>query len=160
MMMLVKRLLRDARGASIVELALVAPIFAALLIGMVDLSRAYSARLSLEQAAQRTIEKVMQEQQMLTDYTASIKAEGAAAAGVAQSAVTPDFYLECSTNGSTFTRATGFTAGCPAGTLYYARYVSVAISKDFTPTFSTQYFPGANSNGTVTLTGRAGIRIQ
>ena len=52
------RLARDDRGASIVELALVVPIMGSLLIGMVDLSRAYSHKLKLEQAAQRAIEKV------------------------------------------------------------------------------------------------------
>ena len=45
---------------SIIELALVAPILASLLIGMVDISRAYSAKLPIEQAAQRAIEKVQQ----------------------------------------------------------------------------------------------------
>ena len=37
-----KRLAKDEGGASIIELALVAPILATLLVGMVDLSRAYS----------------------------------------------------------------------------------------------------------------------
>ena len=49
---------RDERGASIIELALVAPVLASMLVGMVDLSRAYSYKLKLEQAAQRAIEKV------------------------------------------------------------------------------------------------------
>jgi Flp pilus assembly protein TadG len=56
------RLSQDERGASIVELALVTPILASLLIGMVDLSRAYSYKLNLEQGAQRAIEKVQQYQ--------------------------------------------------------------------------------------------------
>ena len=61
-MMSITRLAQDDRGASIIELALVAPILASLLIGMVDLSRAYSHKLLLEQAAQRSIEKVQQYQ--------------------------------------------------------------------------------------------------
>ena len=69
-----KLLRRDERGASVVELALVAPVFAALLLGMVDLSGAYSARLELEQAAQQTIENVMQQPEMLTDYEDLLKA--------------------------------------------------------------------------------------
>ncbi len=52
-------LFRDERGTSVIELALVAPILASLVIGMSDLSRAYSAKLQLEQAAQRSIEKAM-----------------------------------------------------------------------------------------------------
>ncbi|WP_310467629.1 pilus assembly protein, partial [Sphingomonas sp.] len=50
---------RDERGASVVELALVAPFLAAMLIGMVDMSNGYSDKLQLEQAAQRSIEKAM-----------------------------------------------------------------------------------------------------
>ncbi len=49
---------RDERGTSIIEMALAAPLLATFLIGMVDLSRAYSAKLQVEQAAQRTIEMV------------------------------------------------------------------------------------------------------
>jgi len=48
----------DERGASIIELALTAPFFAAMLIGMIDLSRAYSMKLKLEQSAQRAVEKI------------------------------------------------------------------------------------------------------
>ena len=52
-------LLRDERGASIIEMGLMLPVLATLLIGMVDISRGYSAKLQLEQAAQRSIEKAM-----------------------------------------------------------------------------------------------------
>lgn len=147
----------DERGSSVVELGLLTPIFAGLLIGMVDISRAYTHRLLLEQAAQRTIEQVMQQPEALTDYTAALKAEGAAAANVAQSAVTPAFWLECDGMSQ---GAGNFTAECPTGTTEYARYVSVAISKPFDPTFRTSWFPAANANGTVTLIGRAGVRVQ
>ena len=44
---------RDERGASIIELALTAPFLAAMVIGMVDISRGYHAKLTLEQVAQR-----------------------------------------------------------------------------------------------------------
>ena len=43
-------------------MALVVPFFATLIIGVVDLSRAYSAKLQLEQAAYRAVEKVQQYQ--------------------------------------------------------------------------------------------------
>ena len=42
----------------------------------------------------------------------------------------------------------------------YARYINVAIQKKFAPIFGTQYFPGANSDGTFTLKSDAGIRTQ
>jgi Flp pilus assembly protein TadG len=142
------------RGASVIELALVVPVLSGLLIGMVDLSRAYSTKLQLEQAAQRTIEKVMQEKSVSSDYSASLKTEGASAAGVAESAVTPDNWLEC--DGA---RAANFTDSCTTGQTY-ARYVSVSIDKSFSPMFGTRFFPGANSNGTMTITAEAGLRIQ
>lgn len=157
MMNRLRKFTHDERGSSIVELGLVTPIFAMMLIGMIDISRAYTHRLQLEQAAQRTIEEVMQQPEALTDYTNVLKAEGAAAAGVPESAVTPAFWLECD---GTAQGAGTFTSSCPSGTTYYARYVSVAIDKPYDPTFRTSWFPGANADGTVTLTGRAGVRVQ
>ena len=64
-------------------------------------------------------------------------------------------WLEC--NGA---RQGSFTDSCPEGTTDYARYVNVAISKPFTPTFRSSWFRGASANGTFTLIGRAGIRVQ
>lgn len=150
--MMARNLLRSDAGSTVVEMALVAPFLAALLIGMVDLSRAYSTKLQLEQAAQRTIEKVAQQTQVSTDYTAALKAEGASAAGVAESAVSPDFWLEC--DGA----RESFTGACDAGESF-ARYVTVEITKTYTPLFSVR-FAGANADGTYTLHGEAGVRIQ
>ena len=57
-----RNLCADDRGTALIEMALATPIFAAVLMGMVDLSRAYSERLQLEQATQRAIEKVFNNQ--------------------------------------------------------------------------------------------------
>ena len=158
-MMSITRLARDDRGASIVELALVAPILASLLIGMVDLSRAYSHKLLLEQAAQRSIEKVQQYQ--ASSSTADLlKAETVAAAkdaGFASTTaadVTVDFWLEC--NG---TRAADYNTVCPDGQTY-GRWVSIDLQGTFSPMFRSRRWPGANTNGTFTLHGRAGMRTQ
>jgi Flp pilus assembly protein TadG len=53
------RLLADARGAAVIEMALIAPVLALGVIGIVDVSNAYSRKLALEQGAQRAIEKIM-----------------------------------------------------------------------------------------------------
>ena len=53
------RLLANARGAAVIELALVAPVLALGVIGIVDVSNAYSRKLALEQGAQRAVEKIM-----------------------------------------------------------------------------------------------------
>ena len=69
----------DNRGAALIELALAMPFLAALVIGMTDLSRAFSMKLQLEQAAQRAIEKVEQQRSVSTDYsTLSTEATSAA----------------------------------------------------------------------------------
>ena len=143
----------DERGTSLIEMAMVAPVFASLLIGMVDISRAYSAKLQLEQAAQRSIEKVQQYRTTTSTY-ATLQAEAMAAAGVASSAVTVTPWLEC--NG---TRQADYNSVC-AGGEHPSRYITVSIQKIYTPMFASRYFPRANANGTYTLTGTAGMRTQ
>jgi Flp pilus assembly protein TadG len=148
------------RGASVIELALTAPILTTMIIGMVDLSRAFSMKLQLEQAAQRTIEKVEQQRSVATDYsTLSTEAANAATdAGIGGATTSVDYWLEC--NGvRQGTGASGFNSQCPNSTDAYARYVSVSITGTYTPMFSMRW-AGANSNGTYTLVGRAGVRVQ
>ena len=143
---------RDERGASIIELALVAPFLAAMIIGMVDISRGYGQKLQLEQAAQRAIEKAMQGKKTTSLYD-TLKAEGATAAGVTESAVTVDYWAECSG-----VRQASYSTDCGTG-VPYARYVTVEIQKTYTPMFSTK-FAGSNGDGSFTLKGKAGIRVQ
>jgi Flp pilus assembly protein TadG len=153
-------LARDCRGASIVELALVAPLMATLIIGMVDISRGYSAKVQLTQAAQRSIEKVMQGE-TTTDLYDTLRVEGASAAGVPARAVTVKYWLEC--NGvsqymSMATMTADYDKACPSGQTS-ARYVTIDITKAYSPMFSTKW-AGANSDGSYTLHGTAGIRVQ
>lgn len=153
MMHKLRNLAADERGTSLIEMALATPIFAALLMGMVDLSRAYSEKLLLEQASQRAIERVMNRQMNSTSYN-TLKLEAMAAAGVAATDVTVDFWLEC--NG---TRQASYDTSCSSGQIQ-ARYINVAVQKKFTPVFGTKYFPGANADGTFTVKADAGIRTQ
>lgn len=147
------RIARDDRGASIIELALVAPVLASLLVGMVDLSRAYSYKLKLEQAAQRAIEKVQAYQASTNTYT-TLQTEAAAAAGVPSSKVTIDYWLECDG-----TRQTDYDTSC-AGGQTYGRWVTVSIEGTFTPMFRSKYYPRANTDGTFTIIGKTGMRTQ
>jgi len=146
-------LTRNERGAAVIELALVAPIFGALLIGMVDIGRAYSTKLQLEQASQRAIEKVMNGQADTT-VTTALKTEAATTAGVPVAQATVDFWLEC--DGA---RATNYNSVCGAGQVS-RRYLSVTITKAFTPMFTSRRMAGSNSDGSFTLTGATGVRIQ
>lgn len=142
----------DKRGAAIMELALVAPIFATMLVGMVDIGRGYSMKLQLEQAAQASIEKVMNGQADKTS-AAALKSEAATTAKVAESAVVVDYWLECDN-----ARQSSYDSSCTAGAIS-RRYLTVQISKTFTPMFATKWL-GANSDGTFTVVGKTGVRTQ
>ena len=143
---------RDKRGAAVIELAIAAPVFAGLLVGMVDLGRAYSTKLQLEQASQSAVEKVMNGQATVETRTA-LKREAAYLAGVDESAVTVEFFLECEN-----VRQASSVTNCPANQVS-ARYMTVSITKVYTPMFAKR-FAGASANGTYTLTGFTGVRTQ
>ena len=163
MIRIIRNLARDERGASVIEMALVAPFLATLTIGMVDLSRGYSEKLALEQSAQRAVERAMQGMQGddSTDIFEGLQAEAAATAGVAEDDVTVRYWLECNgvdQNTSQATMAADYEKVCPDGE-YYSRHLSVSIEKGYTPMFATKWL-GANSDGSFTLVGEAGIRVQ
>lgn len=147
------RLLKDDRGASIVELAIIAPVLASLLIGMVDLSRAYSRKLQLEQAAQRAIQKVQAYQNLSSDFSA-LKSEVAAVAEVPESNVAVDYWLECNGN-----RQASYDRVCPEGEAY-VRLLTVDVRGEFVPLFKSRIYPHSNADGTITLHGTAGMRTQ
>lgn len=150
-MALLSLLRRDERGTSVIELALAAPILAVLTVGIIDLSEGFSQKLRLEQAAQRAIEKVMNGRANTTTI-AALKTEAATTAGVPESNVTTDFWLEC--NG---TRATNYNSACSANQTY-ARYLSVSIRKTYTPFFNYKFHSRAEN--TYSLTGAATVRTQ
>jgi Flp pilus assembly protein TadG len=154
----------DERGASIIEMAFVAPIMAAFVIGMSDLARAYSMTLQIEQAAQRTIEKVENQKSVATAYDTAVSAEAASAmtdAGFSTgNTITPDSWLECSSNGTSWTRQADFNGSCPNAGDTTARYVSVRIQRKFTPFFPSRIWPGADANGDLTIAGYSEVRIQ
>jgi Flp pilus assembly protein TadG len=160
-----KSLLRDQRGASIIEMGLLLPVMSTVVVGVADVSRAYSQKLILEQAAYRSIEKVQQYQSTESTYN-TLQNEVVAAAtsagftDVTTSNVTIDYWLEC--NGvrqGNGTPGNGYDAVCSSGQKY-ARWVSVDVTHDFSPMFSSRRFPGANANGSYTLHGRAALRTQ
>ena len=150
-MTMLSRLRRDEGGTSVIELALAAPILAMLTIGIIDLSNGFSTKLQLEQAAQRAIEKVMNGRADTTTI-AALKTEAATTAGVAETAVATDFWLEC--NG---TRAALYNSTCSSGQTY-ARYLSVSITKTYTPFFNYKFH--SRSVNSYTLTGAAAVRTQ
>jgi Flp pilus assembly protein TadG len=154
------RLRRNERGASIIELALVAPFLAALVMGITDLSRAYSTKLLLEQAAQRTIERVEQQKSVASTYNTALSTEAGNAmtdAGYSTgNTITADSWLECGTSTTHLT----FSSSCASSSDTVARYVSVRIARDYVPFFSSRAWPGANASGNIPVSGYAEVRIQ
>ena len=151
MMSAFRRLGRDDQGVAILELALAAPMLALLVIGIVDISNAYSRKLTLEQAAQRGIEKIMQTTDDDTVDT-TIVTEVAAAAGVPQNKVNLEFWLECNN-----VRQGDFTSDCVAGQ-FEARYIRLTINDEFEPMFPVKF--GANQNGKYPMTVKVGMRTR
>lgn len=161
---LIQKLWVDEQGASIIEMAFVAPILAGLVIGMSDLARAYSTTLQIEQAAQRSIEMVENQKTRLTSYNTMLTTEASSAmsdAGFSTgNTITPDSWLECSSNGTTWTRQSDFNGSCPNAGDTVTRYVSVRIQRKFTPFFPSRAWPGADANGDLTIAGYSEVRIQ
>jgi Flp pilus assembly protein TadG len=154
MMKRLSSFLSERAGNVTIELALMAPILASMLIGLVDLSTAYSDKLRLEQIAQRTIEKVMQQSFKPADV-ATLKAEAEAGAGQGATA-NVTYWLEC--NAVKKTGSAAYAAGCADGE-QYARYVQVDITKYYTPLI-IHTFGNSNADGTMTIRGIAGLRFQ
>ena len=147
-------LFRERAGSVTVELALVAPILAAMLIGLIDISTAYSDKLKLEQIAQRTIEKVMQKSFTTADVD-GLETEAEAAAGTGANA-TVTYWLEC--DAVKMTGDLAYATGC-TGTQQYARYVQIVLTKTHSPMIISAV-GGASTSGNITLTATSGIRIQ
>ena len=147
-------LLRDCAGMAAVELALAAPILAAVVLGLIDISTSYSEKMRLEQIAHRTIERV-QVSQFKTSMETTLETEAQTEAGTGSTADLT-YWLEC--NGTKMTATSAWAAGC-APTQIIGRYVQVDVQKPHTPMFFSRW-AGSNTNGSIVLHGVAGVRIQ
>ena len=172
---------RDQRGAAIIELALVAPVFALMTIGIVDMSNAFSRKLALEQAAQRAIEKIMQTTETDTvegtlTTEAICQANGTNADGscktspLTASNVAITWRRECTDSSGTMTSAPGSpystsaafdlaANACPSTTVREAEYIQVALTDRYTPLFPI-HFASVDSDGTYHLSATAGVRTK
>ena len=155
-------LVRDRKGAAVVELALAAPILATMVIGVSDISIAYGKKLALEQAAQRAIEKVGQTTGEKTpEDTIKVEAvcqyNGTTAGGTCKTApitttnVTVAYSLKC--DGT----AQAYSTDCTAGQAE-VRYISATVTDNYKPMFDMHF--GTNADGTYHLSATAGVRVQ
>lgn len=143
---------RDARGTATIELAIFAPVLATMVIGVIDMSMAVGRKLSIEQAAQRSIEKVMQTSGTATPED-TIISEAADQADVPAENITVTYRLECDE-----THVPDYTEDCEEGQIE-ARYLEVTVVDTYDPMF-TLHFGGIGDDGKYHLGAKAGMRIQ
>jgi Flp pilus assembly protein TadG len=146
------RLLRSERGTSVIELSALSPMLLSMVLGLVDASQGFSAKLKLQQAATRAIEMATAGGMANPAYN-GLADEAAAASGVSKDNITVTKWLEC--NG---TRQDSIDAVCADGQ-QYARYVSVQINSSYTPMLSSA-MRAFGLPGTLTMVGKASVRMQ
>lgn len=146
------RLLRSERGASVIELSALSPMLLSMVLGLVDASQGFSAKLKLQQAATRAIEMATAGG-MASPAFNSLADEASAASGVSTSNITVTKWLECDG-----TRQDSFDAICTSGQ-QYGRYVSVTINGSYTPMLSSA-MQAFGLPGTMTIVGKASVRMQ
>lgn len=177
MMMLLRKLARDNRAAAVIELALIAPIVATTVVGIVDLSSAFSRKLALEQGAQRAIEKIMQTTEDATVEN-TLKAEAVCQVNgtntngsckstpITTSDVTVTYRLDCTVKSTGIVVSTTTTdpaafslLTCTAG-LVTARYMSITVLDKYTPMFPVHFSGYNTSDGTYHISATAGMRTS
>lgn len=149
---ILERINRDRRGASIIELALALPVLSVMMVGLVDLASCFSAQLTLQQAAARSLERV-QVNGSTTNF-AFVKTEAATAAGVPESQVTVETWLECDN-----AKQPATTAIC-SGTSDAGKYVKVTITSSYVPYFAYSPLGARQADGSVALTAAASVRYS
>jgi len=155
---LIPALRRDERGASLVELALMAPILLAFLAGIVDCARLYAAKLSMQQAAERSVEIATAggisaaSDQALQTIKTNMQNDATSAAPAA-SQVTASLWLECAG-----VKQNDFNTACNTGD-QVARYAAVSITGSYRPAFP-YLFGSLVSNGRIAVRGAASVRVQ
>jgi Flp pilus assembly protein TadG len=170
------RLRADARGAAVIELALVAPVLALMVIGIVDMSNAFSRKLALEQGAQRAIERIMQttandtvEGTLKSEVVCQVNGTNTdgtcKTSPITTSNVTVNFRLECTAAGGAISAQVSSDAPtfdaftCAVGSISEARYIEVVVTDTYAPMFPI-HFSFINGDGTYHLSATAGMRTQ
>ena len=166
----------NERGAAVIEMALVAPVLALGVIGIVDVSNAYSRKLALEQGVQRAVEKIMN-----TTENATVEAtlanevqcqvNGSTTSGgtttcntSATQNITVTWRLDCTTGGTTTSTSTtssttydALVTACVSPSTK-AGYVQVTVTDKYSPMFPIHFAVFNTSDSTYHLAATAGVR--
>ena len=145
------RMRHDRRGVSILELGLAMPILSVALLGLVDVASCYSKQMSVQQAAARALERV-QVSGTTTTTEAIVKTEAAQAAGVPETQVAIDSWLECNS-----ARQDPTVLNCSTGETS-AKYIKVTITSSYTPYFAYSPLGTRAADGSIPLTAASSVR--
>jgi Flp pilus assembly protein TadG len=133
-------ILKDAEGASFVELALVLPLFLLMLVPVVDLGRGFYAAIEVASAAHAG---AMYGVENPSDTDGMIKAAKAGASNLSDITATAVYGCECS-DGTSAVAACTSTPNC---TYNYVTYVDVAVTSPYRTVFG---YPGIPSSINIT----------
>jgi len=156
-------------------MALVAPVLALGVIGIVDVSNAYSKKLALEQGAQRAIEKIMNttenstvESTLATEAVCQVNGVNTngtcKTTPITTSNVTVTWRLDCTTTAGVVTTQTTTSSGtydtytCANASDKKAGYVQVTVTDKYTPMFPIHFAAINTSDSTYHLSATAGTR--
>ncbi len=146
----IRRLAPDEGGASLTELALVAPVLALFVTGIIDLGQGLSERFTLQQAVNRSLE-LLQAGPLEGDADADdvdysdLITEAAAAANVPRENVRLRRWLECDN-----APQANYSGNCDLGQ-ETARYIELRVDKTFSGRFFLDGYP---------MVAAAAMRIQ
>jgi len=170
------RLLANDRGAAVIEMALIAPVLALGVIGIVDVSNAYSRKLALEQGVQRAVEKIANttENSSVESTLANevrCQVNGSTTSGTtttcntsATQNITVSWRLDCTTGGATVSTSTttsatydALVAACTSPSIK-AGYVQVTVTDKYSPMFPIHFAAFNTTDSTYHLAATAGVR--
>ncbi|HTW62406.1 MAG TPA: TadE/TadG family type IV pilus assembly protein [Terracidiphilus sp.] len=134
-------LLRDERGASLVEMAALLPLFLLLLFGAIDFGRAYYLTIEVAGAAHAAAAYGAQNP---TDVTGMRNAANNDAPGVTLTFAnsTPSYGCECS-DGTSYSASCSTAPSCSGTTEVYR--VNVTVSATYSPLFPWPRVPSSMS---------------
>lgn len=161
-MTFLKRMRGDERGVAAIELALAAPILATLIMGAADVGSAFSRKLSLEQGAQRAVEKIMQTTE-LANVQGTIASEVAVQADVDVGQVNVTFPRYCGTRKmpDVARDEDGFANGeACAASEREAHYIMITVTEEYDPMFPALGMGTKLDNGNYLVIAEAGMRTK
>ena len=143
------KLSTNEAGTSLLEFGLAAPVLLVFVAGVADVGRFASEHYRLQQAVDRTL--AMAQIGNDADY-AFLKAEAAAAAGVPDTQVVQEQWVECNTNRK------AWNDDCAGAET--ARWVRIIIKSSYTPLFGRFAFMTRGADGKVAISAHGSLRVR